>query len=162
MTLATEVTHNLVEKVAADLRDNGVRARWLHEMGEPLLYPRLAEAIELFPGAGVSTNVMMLDEGYARELLRARHLELRYALMLPDELATHIQLNASRINSYEKIRWEVTNYCQLKNPQDPVGMQIDHFETYDEGYDDGYSDGFYQGYLSGYTTWYDAGYEDGS
>jgi hypothetical protein len=38
-------------------------------MGEPLLYPRLAEAIDLFPGCSVSTNVMMLDEEYGRELL---------------------------------------------------------------------------------------------
>ncbi|TFG38580.1 MAG: hypothetical protein E4H44_03695, partial [Candidatus Aminicenantes bacterium] len=59
----------LVQKVAMDFRANGIRARWLHEMGEPLLYPRLAEAIDLFPGVGVSTNVMMLDAGYGRELL---------------------------------------------------------------------------------------------
>ncbi len=38
-------------------------------MGEPLLYPRLAEAIDLFPGCSVSTNVMLLDQDRARELL---------------------------------------------------------------------------------------------
>ena len=59
----------VVQKVAEDFRANGIRARWLHEMGEPLLYPRLAEAIDLFPGVGVSTNVMMLDADYGRELL---------------------------------------------------------------------------------------------
>jgi len=59
----------LVEKVASDFESNGVRVRWLHEMGEPLLFPRLAEAIDLFPGAGVSTNVMLLDEERGRELL---------------------------------------------------------------------------------------------
>jgi MoaA/NifB/PqqE/SkfB family radical SAM enzyme len=59
----------LVEKVAADFREQGITVRWLHEMGEPLLYPRLAEAIELFPDCSVSTNVMMLDEGYSRELV---------------------------------------------------------------------------------------------
>jgi len=59
----------LVEKVATDFRNEGVRVSWLHEMGEPLLYPRLADAIELFPGASVSTNVMVLDENYGRELV---------------------------------------------------------------------------------------------
>jgi MoaA/NifB/PqqE/SkfB family radical SAM enzyme len=59
----------LVEKVAADFREQGITVRWLHEMGEPLLYPRLAETIGLFPGSSVSTNVMMLDEEYGRELL---------------------------------------------------------------------------------------------
>jgi len=67
----------LVEKVAADFRANGIRVRWLHEMGEPLLYPRLAEAIDLFPGAGVSTNVMMLDGDYGRELLASSLSRIR-------------------------------------------------------------------------------------
>lgn len=59
----------LVEKIAADFRDHGIPVRWLHEMGEPLLYPRLTEAIEMFPGCSVSTNCMALDADYAQELL---------------------------------------------------------------------------------------------
>jgi MoaA/NifB/PqqE/SkfB family radical SAM enzyme len=59
----------LVEKVAADFAANGATVKWLHEMGEPLLYPRLAEAIDLFPGCSVSTNAMLLDERTGRELL---------------------------------------------------------------------------------------------
>ena len=59
----------LVEKIAADFRDHGITVRWLHEMGEPLLYPRLTEAIEMFPGCSVSTNCMALDADYAQELL---------------------------------------------------------------------------------------------
>ncbi len=59
----------LVEKVAAELGDLGVQVHWLHEMGEPLLYPRLADAIELFPGCSVSTNAVRLDEATGRELL---------------------------------------------------------------------------------------------
>jgi MoaA/NifB/PqqE/SkfB family radical SAM enzyme len=68
---------NLVEKVAADFADNGIQVRWLHEMGEPLLYPRLAEAIELFPGCSVSTNVMLLDEERSRELLATSLVRIR-------------------------------------------------------------------------------------
>ncbi len=60
---------DLVKKVAEDFAANDIGVRWLHEMGEPLLYPRLAEAIDLFPGCSVSTNVMLLNEERARELL---------------------------------------------------------------------------------------------
>lgn len=73
----------LVEKVAEDFAANGIRVRWLHEMGEPLLYPRLAEAIDLFPGCSVSTNVMALDEDYGRELLAS---SLRRIRLCPDTL----------------------------------------------------------------------------
>lgn len=67
----------LVEKIAADFRDHGITVRWLHEMGEPLLYPRLAEAIELFPGCSVSTNCMALDADYGAELLATSLWRLR-------------------------------------------------------------------------------------
>lgn len=59
----------LVEKVAADFRDNEITVNWLHEMGEPLLYPQLAEAIDLFPGCSVSTNCKALDEERSRRIL---------------------------------------------------------------------------------------------
>ena len=67
----------LVEKVAADFRDNGLTVNWLHEMGDPLLYPRLAEAIDLFPGSSVSTNAMLLDETMGRELLASSLKRIR-------------------------------------------------------------------------------------
>jgi len=59
----------LVEKVAGEFARLGIRVKWLHEMGEPLLYPRLPEAIDLFPGCAVSTNAMLLDEEMGRALL---------------------------------------------------------------------------------------------
>ncbi len=59
----------LVEKVAAEFAGLGIRVKWLHEMGEPLLFPRLDEAVELFPGCSVSTNAMLLDEDWSRRLL---------------------------------------------------------------------------------------------
>jgi MoaA/NifB/PqqE/SkfB family radical SAM enzyme len=82
----TDMPWPLVEKVAADLADNGVRASWLHEMGEPLLYPRLAEAIELFPGCSVSTNAVALGEKKARMLLATslRRIRLCVDTINPD------------------------------------------------------------------------------
>jgi len=67
----------LVEKVAADFKANGVTVAWLHEMGDPLLYPRLAEAIDLFPACSVSTNAMLLDERMGKELLASSLRRIR-------------------------------------------------------------------------------------
>jgi hypothetical protein len=59
----------LVRRVAAEFEANGMKASWLHEMGDPLLYPHLATAIDLFPGCSVSTNAVLLDREMAKELL---------------------------------------------------------------------------------------------
>ena len=70
----------LVEKVAADFKDNGITVSWLHEMGDPLLYPRLAEAVDLFPACSVSTNAMLLDERIGRELVGSSLRRMRLCL----------------------------------------------------------------------------------
>ena len=58
----------LVEDVAAQMRQLGLRMRYLHEMGEPLLYRRLPEAIDLFPGVCVSSNATLLFEKLSKDL----------------------------------------------------------------------------------------------
>lgn len=60
---------DMVEKVAREMTALGLRMKYLHEMGEPLLFRRLAEAVDLFPGVCVSTNATLLTEARARELL---------------------------------------------------------------------------------------------
>ena len=47
---------DMVEDVARQMRELRLPMKYLHEMGEPLLYKRLPEAIDLFPGVCVSTN----------------------------------------------------------------------------------------------------------
>lgn len=59
----------LLEKIAADFAANGITVGWLHEMGDPLLYPRLAEAIDAFPGCSVSTNALLLTESIGEKIL---------------------------------------------------------------------------------------------
>jgi len=71
---------DLVEKVAAEFRDHGLVVNWLHEMGDPLLYPRLAEAIDLFPGCSVSTNAMLLDAEIGAELLATSLRRIRLCI----------------------------------------------------------------------------------
>ena len=70
----------LVRKVAEDFRANRLTVSWLHEMGEPLLYPRIAEAIDLFPGCSVSTNAMLLDREAGTELLGTSLQRIRLCL----------------------------------------------------------------------------------
>lgn len=59
----------MVEKVAREMDGLGLRMRYLHELGEPLLYSRLGEAIDLFPGVAVSTNATLLSGARAKEIV---------------------------------------------------------------------------------------------
>ena len=36
---------SLVEKAEREIHGNGFKMKWLHEMGEPLLYPRIGDAV---------------------------------------------------------------------------------------------------------------------
>lgn len=71
---------SLVEKVAADFNDNGITVSWLHEMGDPLLYPRIAEAVDQFPGCSLSTNAMLLDEEFGKALVASSLRRIRLCL----------------------------------------------------------------------------------
>lgn len=86
----------LVEKVAADLRANNLTVNWLHEMGDPLLYPRLADAIDLFPGCSVSTNAVALTQEVGRSILGSSLRRLRLCLdTLDPTLYQSIRIGAS-------------------------------------------------------------------
>ncbi len=62
---------DLVEKAEREIHGYGVKLKWLHEMGEPLLYPRIDDAIRLFPEASLSTNGLLLDEEIGDRLLKS-------------------------------------------------------------------------------------------
>jgi len=66
---------SLVEKAEREIHGLGFRLKWLHEMGEPLLYSRIDDAIRLFPEAWISTNGLLLDDELGARLL-ATPLEL--------------------------------------------------------------------------------------
>ncbi|MGD8439151.1 MAG: radical SAM protein [Holophagae bacterium] len=105
----------LVEKVAADFEDNGLRVRWLHEMGEPLLYPRLAEAIDLFPSAGVSTNVMMLDASYGRELLRTSLERIRLCV---DTVRPEVYPEIRRGGRFDQVVANIRSFLEQSRGRD--------------------------------------------
>jgi len=59
----------MVEKAEREIHDAGLKLKWLHEMGEPLLYSRIDDAIRLFPEASLSTNGLVLTEEIGAKLL---------------------------------------------------------------------------------------------
>ncbi|HEX6099253.1 MAG TPA: radical SAM/SPASM domain-containing protein [Thermoanaerobaculia bacterium] len=59
----------LVEKAEREIHGNGLKLKWLHEMGEPLLYGRIDDAIRLFPEASLSTNGLVLTPEVGAKLL---------------------------------------------------------------------------------------------
>ena len=91
---------SLVEKVAADFAANNIQVRWLHEMGEPLLYERLAEAIDLFPGCSVSTNAMALTPEIGERLLNSTLGRLR---LCPDTINPDVYPEIRKGGIYDKV-----------------------------------------------------------
>jgi len=59
----------MVEKAEREIHAAGLKLKWLHEMGEPLLYARIDDAIRLFPEASLSTNGLVLTEEIGAKLL---------------------------------------------------------------------------------------------
>ena len=59
----------LVERAEREIHGLGLKLKWLHEMGEPLLYSRIDDAIRLFPEASLSTNGLVLTPEVGEKLL---------------------------------------------------------------------------------------------
>jgi MoaA/NifB/PqqE/SkfB family radical SAM enzyme len=59
----------VVEKAEREIHGAGLKLKWLHEMGEPLLYGRIDDAIRLFPEASLSTNGLVLTPEIGAKLL---------------------------------------------------------------------------------------------
>lgn len=70
----------LVEKAEREIHGMGLGLKWLHEMGEPLLYDRIDDAIRLFPEASLSTNGLLLTEEIGQRILDAGLKRLRICL----------------------------------------------------------------------------------
>lgn len=106
----TDMPWWLVERVAAEFKDNGMLVRWLHEMGDPLLYPRLAEAIDLFPGCSVSTNAMRLDERMSRALVASTLRRIRLCI---DTLNPRIYPTIRRGGVFDQVVANIRGFLEL-------------------------------------------------
>jgi MoaA/NifB/PqqE/SkfB family radical SAM enzyme len=70
----------LVEKAEREIHGMGLKLKWLHEMGEPLLYARIDDAIRLFPEASLSTNGLVLTPEVGAKLLASPLKRLRICI----------------------------------------------------------------------------------
>jgi len=111
----TDMAWPLVEKVAADFRAHRIRTSWLHEMGEPLLYPRLPEAIDLFPGCSVSTNAVNLDAEYGRDLLATSLGRIRLCV---DTINPRVYPFVRRGGIFEEVVENIRGFLELSKGHD--------------------------------------------
>jgi len=100
----------LLEKVAADFRDNGIGVKWLHEMGEPLLYPHLSEAIDLFPGCAVSTNAMLLKPKLGERILASTLSRIRLCV---DTIDRTVYPAIRRGGKFEQVVDNIRSFLEL-------------------------------------------------
>jgi len=115
----------LVEKVAAEFARLGLRVKWLHEMGEPLLYPRLPEAIELFPGCAVSTNAMLLDEAMGKALLATSLQRIRLCV---DTINPRVYPFIRRGGIFEEVVANIRTFLELSKGK-PIVVEIQRMIT---------------------------------
>ncbi|HEX9981890.1 MAG TPA: radical SAM/SPASM domain-containing protein [Thermoanaerobaculia bacterium] len=71
---------HLVEKAEREIHGLGLKLKWLHEMGEPLLYSRIDDAIRLFPEASLSTNGLVLTPEIGAKLLASPLKRIRICI----------------------------------------------------------------------------------
>lgn len=122
---------DLVEKVAADFRSHGLVVNWLHEMGDPLLFPRLAEAIDLFPGCSVSTNAMLLDETMGRELLAS---SLRRIRLCVDTVNAKAYPLIRRGGIFDRVVDNIRTFLELSRGKD-IRVEIQRMITLDTAHE---------------------------
>ena len=112
---AADMSWDLVEKVASEFRIHGLRLRWLHEMGEPLLYPRLVEAINLFPGCSLSTNCKALDEEMSEKLLKSSLERIR---LCPDTIHEEIYPVIRRGGNFQQTVSNIRRFLEMSKDYD--------------------------------------------
>jgi MoaA/NifB/PqqE/SkfB family radical SAM enzyme len=126
---------SLVEKTEKELHGLGFKLKWLHEMGEPLLYPRIGDAIRLFPEASVSTNGLVLTEAVGEKLLDANLRRLRICV---DSVNPRVYPQLRTGGDFDKLV-ELTRQFLVQADGHPIRVEIQKMrsrQTQDETVDD--------------------------
>lgn len=126
---------SLVEKTEKELHGLGFKLKWLHEMGEPLLYPRIGDAIRLFPEASVSTNGLVLTEAVGEKLLDANLRRLRICV---DSVNPRVYPQLRTGGDFDKLV-ELTRQFLVQADGHPIRIEIQKMrsrQTQDESVDD--------------------------
>jgi MoaA/NifB/PqqE/SkfB family radical SAM enzyme len=125
----------LVEKAEKELHGLGFKLKWLHEMGEPLLYPRIDDAIRLFPEASVSTNGLVLTEAVGAKLLDANLRRLRICV---DSINPRVYPQLRTGGDFDKLV-DLTRQFLVQADGHPIRIEIQKMrsrQTQDETVDD--------------------------
>jgi len=125
----------LVEKAEREIHGLGLKLKWLHEMGEPLLYSRIDDAIRLFPEASVSTNGLVLTESVGAKLLGSPLKRLRICVdSVNPEIYPHIRTGGD----FDKLV-DLTKKFLVQAKGHPIRIEIQKMRsrlTQDETVDD--------------------------
>jgi hypothetical protein len=116
---------DMVEKVAREMQDLHLPLKYMHEMGEPLLYKRLAEAIDLFPGVCVSTNATLLSEKRSRELLSTSLSRIRLCI---DTLMPEVYPKVRKGGKYPEVVENIRRFLDLSKGK-PIRVEIQKMVT---------------------------------
>jgi MoaA/NifB/PqqE/SkfB family radical SAM enzyme len=115
----------MVEKVSGEMKDLGLKMKYLHEMGEPLLYKRLAEAVDLFPGVCVSTNATLLSEKKSRDLLSTSLSRIRLCV---DTLIPEVYPKIRTGGDFEEVVSNIRRFLELSKGK-PIVVEIQKMVT---------------------------------
>jgi MoaA/NifB/PqqE/SkfB family radical SAM enzyme len=115
----------MVEDVARQLRQLGLPMKYLHEMGEPMMYARLPEAIDLFPGVCVSTNATLLSEEKGRELLATSLSKIRLCI---DTLEPEIYPKVRKGGRFPEVVANIKRFLELSKGK-PIRVEIQKMVT---------------------------------
>jgi len=97
-------------KIHKIIRDNNLKVRWLHEMGEPLLYPNLKDALELFPEAMLSTNGVLLENEKAKIISESKIRALRICI---DTLNKENYKILRKGGDFERVVKNIKNFLEI-------------------------------------------------
>jgi MoaA/NifB/PqqE/SkfB family radical SAM enzyme len=125
----------LVEKAEREIHGNGLKLKWLHEMGEPLLYGRIDDAIRLFPEASLSTNGLVLTPEIGAKLLASPLKRIRICV---DSIDPQIYPQIRTGGDFDKLV-DLTRKFLVQAKGHPIRVEIQKMRsrlTQDETIDD--------------------------
>ena len=125
----------LVEKAEREIHGAGLRLKWLHEMGEPLLYARIDDAIRLFPEASLSTNGLVLTPEVGEKLLASPLQRIRICV---DSINPEVYPQLRTGGDFDKLV-DLTKKFLVQAKGHPIRIEIQKMRsrlTLDETVDD--------------------------
>ena len=110
----------MVEKAEREIHGAGLKLKWLHEMGEPLLYARIDDAIRLFPEASLSTNGLVLTQEIGAKLLASPLKRIRICV---DSINPQVYPQLRTGGDYDKLV-ELTRKFLQQAKGHPIRIEI--------------------------------------